>query len=73
MLTNQGAVWTVDEIEFHRRRPQRSTDHRWKDLYDDDDDQNEDDDDDQNHDDADADDQNQKDYDDRPQRSTDHK
>ena len=27
-ITNQGAVWTVDEIEFHRRRPQRSTDHR---------------------------------------------
>merc|ERR1712130_300088 len=23
----KGAVWTVDEIEFHRRRPQRSTDH----------------------------------------------
>merc|ERR1719264_2158643 len=23
----KGAVWTVDEVEFHRRRPQRSSDH----------------------------------------------
>ena len=39
-------MWTVDEVEFHRRRPQRSSDHRWNhDDGDGDDDDGHDDDD----------------------------